>query len=266
MYARPPYPLIIAHRGASAIAPENMVAAFKKAIESGAEGIEFDVRLSKDRVPIVFHDSQLSRIAGDERRVSDLTSNELILIDAGSWFNRLHPDAANPRFSAERIPTLKQTLKLLRDYRGVIYIELKCRIKEISSLTEAVCREIAGSPLLSRIIIKSFKLDVIPQIKEICPKVKTAALFAPKIKTIVRREKPLISIAKQLGADFISLHFSLATGKLMESAHHENLPVAVWTTDSPRWIKRSVKLGICHLITNSPTTLLAKRSQLLQNE
>ncbi len=67
-------PLIIAHRGASALAPENTLAAFQKAIEDGAEGIEFDVQLAKDGVPVVFHDFKLERIGRKKDRVADFTS------------------------------------------------------------------------------------------------------------------------------------------------------------------------------------------------
>jgi glycerophosphoryl diester phosphodiesterase len=79
-------PLIIAHRGASAVAPENTIAAFRRAIEVGADGVEFDVRLARDGVPVVIHDSTLERTAGLKRGVSDLTSEELSQIDVGSWF------------------------------------------------------------------------------------------------------------------------------------------------------------------------------------
>ena len=84
-------PLIIAHRGASALAPENTLAAFRKAIEDGAEGIEFDVRLSKDGKAVVFHDADLKRIAGRDEKIIDLSFAELQKIDMGTWFNRVFP-------------------------------------------------------------------------------------------------------------------------------------------------------------------------------
>ncbi len=79
-------PLILGHRGASAVAPENTLAAFSPAILDGAEGIEFDVRLSRDRVPMVIHDASLRRTAFIDRLVCDLTSEELQRIDVGSWY------------------------------------------------------------------------------------------------------------------------------------------------------------------------------------
>lgn len=258
-------PLIIAHRGASAIAPENTLAAFQKAIEAGAEGIECDVRLAKDGVPVVFHDSLLYRVGRIEGRVSDFTSKELQTLDVGSWFNTKNPRQAVETFSAETVPTLAQLLDFLNDYKGLIYIELKCKEAEIESLVKAVCQIISKSPLLPSIIVKSFKLEAIPIARRLCPEVKTAALFAPKIMTILRKEKRLVKIAHELEADQISLHFSLATRKLMEKAAKKNLAVTIWTADNPRWIKRAISLGVNAIITNNPTPLLAKRQEIIAN-
>jgi glycerophosphoryl diester phosphodiesterase len=94
-------PLIIAHRGASALAPENTLAAFRRAIADGAEGIEFDVRLAKDNVPVVIHDADLKRVGARNGSVGEYTSAELGKIDVGSWFNRQKPEKANERFAAK---------------------------------------------------------------------------------------------------------------------------------------------------------------------
>ena len=257
-------PLIIAHRGASALAPENTFAAFRKAIEDGAEGIEFDVRLSKDGEVIVFHDATLARLSDRKNLVSSLTTEELQKIDVGSWFARLKTKSANGDFSGETIPTLRETLDFLKDFGGLIYVELKCRASKIEKLVKAVCDVISDSPLLPQIIVKSFQLEAIPQVRRICPNVKTAALFAPKIMTILRKEKRLVNIAYDLGADMISVHFSLATRQLMKKAEERNLPVTIWTADNPRWIKRALDLGIFAIITNDPARLLAKRGEFAE--
>ncbi|MEP6902375.1 MAG: glycerophosphodiester phosphodiesterase family protein [Actinomycetota bacterium] len=255
-------PLIIAHRGASALAPENTLAAFSKAIADGADGIEFDVRLAKDEV-VVFHDATLGRLTAKKNLVSSLTGAELQKIDVGSWFNKRKTNQSTANFAGETIPTLKQTLEFLKDFNGLIYIELKCREAEIEKLSKAVCKAISDSPLFLQVIVKSFRLEVIPHIRRTCPKVKTAVLFAPKIMTILRKEKRLVNIAHELGADMISVHFSLATRKLMKKAEKKNLPVTIWTADNPRWIKRALDLGLFAVITNNPAQLLAKRAAIL---
>ena len=118
-------PLIIAHRGASKHAPENTFAAFKRAVEAGADGIELDVRLAKDGVAVVFHDSSLKRIAGRKGKIAHYTSTELGTLDAGSWFNRHAPKLADPEYKNESVPTLAETLEFLKGFKGLIYIELK---------------------------------------------------------------------------------------------------------------------------------------------
>ncbi len=259
-------PLIIAHRGASALAPENTLAAFKRAIDDGAEGIEFDVRLSKDGAVVVFHDATLGRLTDRKNLVSSLTAAELQKIDVGSWFNRTKPTHSNDLFSNATIPTLERVLEFLKDFQGLIYIELKCRESEVEKLAKAVCELIADSQLLPNIIVKSFQLETIPHIRRNCPKVKTAALFAPKIMTLLRKEKRLVNIAHELGADMISVHFSLATRKLMKKAAKKNLPVTIWTADNPLWIKRAFDLGLFAVITNNPARLLAKRQEFIAHE
>jgi glycerophosphoryl diester phosphodiesterase len=256
-------PLIIAHRGASELAPENTLAAFRRAIEDGAEGIEFDVRLARDGVPVVFHDATLGRLTTNKKLIAHFTSEELQKIDVGSWFNRRRPERGDERYSAETVPTLERVLDTLKDFRGLLYIELKCKAAEIETLTRAVCREITNSPLLPQIIVKSFKLEAIPVIRRLCPEVKTAALFAPRIMTILRKEKHLVNIADELGADMVSVHFSLATRKLVKRAAKRNLPVTIWTANHPRWIKRAFDLGLYAVITNNPARLLAEREDFL---
>ena len=256
-------PLIIAHRGASALAPENTLAAFRRAIADGAEGIEFDVRLTKDGVPVVFHDAKLKRIVGCDSRVVELTAAELQRFDAGSWFNRAFPEKANAVFTNEIVPTLAEVLDFLADFKGLIYIELKGKDAEIPALVRAVCRQIKNSALLPQIIVKSFKLASIPEIRLFCPQATTAALFAPKIMNILRKEKYLLKIAKSLGADQVSVHYSLATRHLTEKAAALNLPVTIWTTDHPRWIRRARKLCLRAVITNDPAKLLTRRKEFI---
>jgi glycerophosphoryl diester phosphodiesterase len=257
-------PLIIAHRGASAAAPENTLAAFRKAIDEGAEGVEFDVRLARDGVPVVVHDATLNRTGRMNAAVTDLTSKELSKIDVGSWFDTTGRTNGGSGYATERIPTLARTLEFLAEFPGLIFIELKCGDREIEPLTAAVCEVVKDSPLAPQIIVKSFKLAVIPQVRMLAPGVRTAALFAPKIMTILRKEKHLVKIADEFGADELSIHFSLATRKLMEKAAKHGLPVNIWTADNPRWVRRALRLGLKSIITNDPSKLLSRRAELAE--
>ncbi|HEX8287178.1 MAG TPA: glycerophosphodiester phosphodiesterase family protein [Pyrinomonadaceae bacterium] len=266
MKSAPEKPYIIAHRGASASAPENTIAAFRKAIVDGAEGIEFDVRLAKDGVPVVFHDATLSRVSSQRGLLSGYTSEELQKIDIGSWYSRLKSKTTSEDFSSETVPTLTQVLDFLKDFNGLIYIEIKCRTREIERISKNVCQIIGNSRLLPQIIIKSFQIEVVPTVRRILPNVQTAVLFAPKIMTILRKEKRLINIAHEVGADQVSIHYSLATNKLMKIAEKRNLPVTVWTIDNPRWIFRATEIGVTAVISNNPALLLAEKARKTESD
>lgn len=258
-------PLIIAHRGASALAPENTIAAFRKAIADGAEGLEFDVQLTRDGQVVVFHDDTLDRTGRRCGLIREFETAELASIDIGSWFNTAVPVHADPLFARETIPTLAQVLAFLEDFTGRIYIELKCSETDADELSKAVCDTVRSSPLKPQMIVKSFTLRTIPMIRHHCPAVRTAALFAPKVMNVLQKEKYLVKIADDLGADELSLHYALATRRLLNSAESWGLPVTVWTVDDPRWLKRNIGSGLSAIITNDPARLLTTRRELLRS-
>ena len=207
---------------------------------------------------VVVHDETLLRTAGLNTHIDELSAAELRKVNVGSWFNEMFPAKADPAFHFQPVPTLSETLERLREFPGRIYIELKCTDANASALTGAVARELDGTDMLDRTIVKSFKLAVIPHIRQICGGVRTAALFAPKIMTMLRKERYIVNIAEEFGADELSLHYSLATANLMAKARTRGLPVTIWTADHPRWIARARKLGIHAIITNNPGRLLKK--------
>ncbi|MEJ7862911.1 MAG: glycerophosphodiester phosphodiesterase family protein [Pyrinomonadaceae bacterium] len=259
-------PLIIAHRGASALAPENTLAAFGQAIRDGAEGIELDVRLAKDGVPVVIHDADLKRLADKKGHISSYTSRELQSFDVGSWFNSQFPKKADDQFSRETVPTFPQLLKFLEDYKGLIYVEIKCKKAETDSLVRAVCQLIEQTNLLSQIVLKSFNLGALILARNFLPEVRTAALFSPKILRVVRKRKHILQKAEKCGANEISLHYSLATRGLVERAKDKGLATVIWTADSFIWVKRALDLGIYAVITNNPAHLLAKKQKLFAKQ
>ena len=257
-------PLIIAHRGDNRYAPENTLAAFRLALEKGADGVEFDVQLSKDGIPVVIHDLDLRRVAGKRAKVGDLTAAELSMTDVGSWFNEKNRGRQNLEFRDQTVPTLAAVLQTLGACRGPIYIELKCgESTDYSDLAKTVCEVIRDSPQLGRMIVKSFKLATIPVVRCQLPEVQTAALFAPEIMHFLRRKRHIVAMAREFGAHQVSLHHSLASRKLSKLAAEASMPVTVWTADDQKWIERCKSRGIGALITNDPAKLLAARAASL---
>lgn len=255
-------PLIIAHRGSSASAPENTLASFQQAIDDGADGIEFDVRLARDEVPVVIHDSTLQRTAGFSGRVGRYSSQELSKIGVGSWFNQKHPSKARREFSQETVPALPAALEYLRDFKGLIYLEMKCSKDTYAPLVESVASIVEGSGMMDRIVIKSFKLEALERLRKRLPKAHIAVLFSPKITNFIKPRNRLITKALELQANEISLHYSLATPKAVREAADYGFPVTIWTADHPAWVKRAENLGIHAIVTNNPSRLLARKREL----
>jgi len=259
-------PLILGHRGASAVAPENTLAAFSRAILDGAEGIEFDVRLSRDKVPMVIHDATLKRTALIDSLVCDLTSKQLQEIDVGSWFARTSFEGRRPSpttsYASAKLPTLAQVLELFNSNSGWLYVEMKSDADEGAELAAAVVKCIHESNLANRVVVESFDLPAIAEIKRIDARIRTAALFEPKLSrpiSTIRRLK-MVDLARRTGANEIALHYALAGPRVVKKAREYGLETVVWTVDDPQWIGRARSLGIKALISNDPAIMVQHRN------
>jgi glycerophosphoryl diester phosphodiesterase len=217
--------LVIAHRGASAVAPENTIAAFQAAIDAGADGIEFDVRLAHDGVPVVIHDETLYRTSRVHGRVADMSADQLSQYD---------------------VPSLAQLFDLFKSNELVLYLEIKD--KQIQ-LAEECCRLVEEHRLKDRVIFACFEHSLLQTIKQIDPSFKTAALFQPPAAFILNR-------ARAVGADGLALHHRLANPRVVEEANQAGFKVAVWTVDDPAWVKRAQEMDVHALITNNPSALI----------
>jgi glycerophosphoryl diester phosphodiesterase len=222
-----PQPLIIGHRGASAMAPENTIAAFEAAIEAGSDGIEFDVRLSSDGVPVVIHDETLHRTSGVRRRVADMALNELNRFD---------------------VPSLAQVFELFESNDLILYLEMK----EVE-VAEKCCQLIAQHRFKDRVIFECFEHSALKIVKNIDSTFRIAPLFQPPASFILKR-------ALALGANEIALHHRLTNKRLVKKAGDAGLRVVTWTVDDPAWIERAKEDGIDALITNNPSALIATRN------
>jgi len=256
-------PLIIGHRGASALAPENTFAAFRRAIADGAEGIEFDVRLARDGVAVVIHDATLERTGLLKRKVSNLTSSELQATDVGSWFGRRRRArfASSDRdFASETVPLLQQVFELFEKHKGHLYLEMKADAGAGMELAAEVVRSIQQTTVRRRVVVECFDLSLISRVKGLDSSIRTAALFEPRLSqpaTLVPRN--LAESAQAVGADEIALHHALARRHIVEQALQLKQRVVVWTVDNPAWLAKAQTLQIHALITNNPARLLAAR-------
>lgn len=250
-------PLIIGHRGASALAPENTLAAFSRALDDGADGIELDVRLARDGVPVVIHDGTLQRTGLTPDQVARMTSDELARIDVGIWFNRKRPALAREEYRNQTVAKLRDVFQLLSG-GCVIYVEIKTDGASATELVRAVTNMIVAGHLQKRAVVVSFDHEALAEAKALAPSIRTGALFAPRRRPSVNwHGDAIFSAAADCGADELLLHRLLARAALVEHARNRGLTVVVWTVDDPLWVRRAARLGIHALITNNPAKMLA---------
>ena len=211
---------------------------------------------------MVIHDATLRRTGLAWGEVAKLTSGQLANENVGSWFNRAHPALARQAFEQQRVPTLTQVFDLLRQQPGILYVELKTDADSSTDLARAVSDAIIASDFQDRVVVVSFDLPVVAEIKSLNSSIRTGALFTPRNRPNVSwRSDSMLSAATECGADELLPHRLLARAKLIEKAHARNLPVVVWTVDEPEWLARTKTLGIHALITNDPAMLLNVGSQ-----
>ena len=221
-------PLIIGHRGASADAPENTLAAFALALEQGADGIELDVQLCADGVPVVMHDDTVDRTCDGVGRVGDLTLAELQLLSiAGD-----HP-----------IPTLDDVFALL-GRRALYNVELKALGLSDGGLAAAVAGVIAAHNVADQVLISSFSPFTVRAAQRAMPAGVAVALLRE------RRATRLAHALLRAAADHPEYH--LVDEALMAWARRRGLRVNVWTLDDPAEARRLIRLGVHGIITNRP--------------
>jgi len=247
-------PLIIGHRGACAYAPENTFASFDLAFHWNADGIEFDVRLARDGVPVVIHDPTLLRTVQAQGSVEDFDSAALKTFYAGEWFNLRNPDRAIEGFEWERIPLLSEVFERYGDKH--LYVEMKCEEPALrADLARAVVALVREHKLGERLVVKSFEHDAIAEVKKIAPEIRTAALFGRSWPRPFVPAAQILAQAEACGADEISLHRSLLRKATVERARARGFEVVVWTVNSPFWLRRAVALNLRAVITDDPDPL-----------
>lgn len=244
-------PLILAHRGASAYAPENTIAAFRLARELGADGIELDVQLTRDKVPIVIHDDTVDRTTDGHGRVCDLTIAEIAQLDAGSW--------KTEDYRGEPIPTLAQVFDALSDWlkpvgrerAGLINVELKTEWILTDGLEREVLNLIARYGIQERIVLSSFSPLSLYRAKKINPRLRRGMLYDPSEAIYLRRAWLRPFVAPQ------TMHpeHVMVDAKFMEWAKRKKLGVIPWTVDDPDEAKRLAELGVNAMITNKPDVI-----------
>ena len=239
-----PLPAVIAHRGFSGIAPENTLPALQLAIDSGADMVEFDVRVTKDHQLVVIHDATVERTTNGTGAVSQYTSQELQTLDAGTWFGQA--------FSGTPVPSFKQVLQLCN---GSVYMNIEIKTDEQSApaldhLVNRVSEHVLGMNVSRSVVISSYNLYIVRRLREINPDVVTALLSDQE--HLIECE---LLTARKVGASALHVPIRLATKQLADRAREQNLITAVHTVNELPDMRRITALGFDGIFTDYPDRL-----------
>ncbi len=231
---------IIAHRGFSKVAPENTLAAFQSAIQHDADSIEFDLQLSLDGVPIIFHDETLDRITGSSGKIKDKKIEELKKLDAGYWFSE--------QFTGQKIPTLAEALDIFKSIKKYLYFDVKPHCQWSTFAIEEFIHSLTASNLIEKCIITSFNEPFLAQVRQACPEIQIGYFI-----TDITEYPQKLNQAKIVGNAILSSWYKvlLENPNWVEQSYNQNVSVVAWTVDRPEHLKQLIDIGVKRIITNS---------------
>lgn len=235
---------VIAHRGASGVAPENTLASLQRAIDAGAVMVELDVQLSSDRQLMVFHDNVLGRTTNGRGYVRNFTADELRSLDAGSWFGS--------EFASERIPFLREAIELLRG-KAYLNIELKPLHESPDAAEEtaalvALVHEMGIAPYMT---FSSFDHRALTMVKEHDPAVLTLALNVPGDKRMPS------DVVAECGADAYGCSIHELSRARSDDARAHGIPFGVYTVNTEEQLRLALSYGVQCVVSNVPDHVLS---------
>ena len=235
---------IIAHRGASYIAPENTMASVMLGWEKDAD-VEVDVYLTKDNQIVVIHDDTTERTAGMDVNVAESTSDELRKLDVGSF--------KSEEYAGEQIPFLADIVETIPPGQK-LYVEIKCGQEILPYLRELLVQ----SGKMSRIVIIGFDLETVTMSKEMIDVPTYWLKGTEKIKETeqwIPHDPQLAQTAKEKGLDGLDVHYAGVTKEFIDAVKASGQKLYVWTVDEPEEAIRLIKLGVDGITTNRPEWL-----------
>ncbi|WP_077603094.1 glycerophosphodiester phosphodiesterase [Oceanobacillus sojae] len=241
---------IIAHRGASRYAPENSFPAFKLAYEMKADGIETDVQLTKDNIPVLFHDESLKRIFGEKGWVNQYTLEQLKQLDMGKSFH--------PKFTGTRILSLEEFLAWIKDTPLMLHLELKNNKMEYKNLEEITYQLIEQYQMSDRTYFSTFSDASITRLASF-KEISNIGWLTKRIR------RDLLAYALSIGATAIHIKHTLLRQRLVNEALKSEIPIRVYTVNSSRLLNRCFSYKIDSIFTDVPDKAFAARKKLYRS-
>ncbi len=248
---------VIAHRGVSGTAPENTRVAVRRAIEVGADMVEIDVGLTRDGHVVVLHDATLDRTTDGRGRLAEATLEQVRRLDAGAWFS--------PEFAGETVPTLAEVLDLVRG-RILLNVEIKGEAvtdTAAGGVVDKVLRLVRERRMESGVILSSFSPTALRHARRLDPGVRTASLYNSEVHAGMG---PL-EVMTEVGASGFNLSSKQLTARILQLCHAHRRPVAVYTVNQEKQMRRLIEMGVDAIFTDHPERLLrvlAERAEALR--
>lgn len=233
---------VIAHRGFSAEAPENTLAAIRLAIDASADMVEVDVTVSADGHLVVIHDDTLQRTTDGRGQVAEHTLAELRDLDAGSWFA--------PRYLGEPIPTLGEVLDLVRD-RVLLNIEIKPEAVEHAA-PRLVAALVLDRGMVDQIVVSSFAPAALEDLRDAAPRIRTASLYNRELHSGLDPHE----VVREVGATAFNIDHRDLTEDTLRSCREHGLPVSVYTVNDRDRMNQLVAIGVDAIFTDRPDVLV----------
>jgi glycerophosphoryl diester phosphodiesterase len=250
-------PLVMAHRGGAGLWPENTMYAFSRAVEMGVDVLEIDMHSTADGALVVIHDPTVERTTDGTGRVNSLTLAQLKALDAGyRWSNG--QDGMFPfRGQGITVPTLQEVFKAFPDVRFNIDIK-----QEQPSLVQPFCRMIRESGMANKVMVASFKPEVLEAFRRECTGVATSASAADvraflALEPAAQTEATRLRVAQALQVPEYAGGLQVLTREFVEAAHERQLEVHAWTINDEAAMRRMLDLGVDGIITDYPDRLIA---------
>lgn len=235
-------PRILAHRGASAVAPENTLAAFEAAAAMGARGVEFDVSLLGDGAPVIHHDGSFGRCTDGAGSLATATAERVATLDAGAWFDA--------RFRGTRVPDLAGALDRLAELGLAANLEIKQHSADADEIAEVVAEALATCPrMATTTVVSSFDHATLAALRRCAPDIPRAALW----------EKPPAdwrAALEALGAGALHMNWRHLTPAILDEAAAAGIPVRVYTCNDPAALTPFRREGLAGVITDDPRLFL----------
>lgn len=237
---RPALPRVIGHRGLAALAPENTLAGLRAAAGHGLSWVEFDVRLSRDGVVLLFHDDTLERTSDGAGLFNRLSAAELQALDAGSWFS--------PAFAGERIPTLDEALSLCLALGLGANIEVKPNPGEAEATVRAIAACLANFAAPPPLLLSSFELDALAAGQRDLPAL-------PRGLLVQNWREEDAELLDRLGCASLNLAAAGLDESLLARLRALKCPLLVYTINDPDQARRLLALGVTGVFSDQPLAL-----------